>query len=532
MWLPAVLGEITSRSAISLFDSPRASSLRTSTSRGGQARRSFAAPRHAVAGGAEHRLDGFGVEATGLDIGPQLGGGLVGRARAAGRDAARASPGRRRRRRGSAPGGEIAGAGEPARVARSVEALAVLHRDRAERRERLGLVEHALGQVRVHAHALPLARRRAARACPRSRSRCRAARSRARARRGAACAARRPARPSCAPAAAARSATARACPSVYGDFRSTKFAIARSAASNCSPESTTASAGSASITASQVPTASRSAEKHRSASAQTSAASAGSNCLPAALAGERLARLDAADAVRDLDELARAARAARRAGSPRPRARPASRARPTARRPRRARRAPRRAARAARARVRAIAAWWAIMSSTSRCPESANSSPTRKRCSGGLPAPMTPHRRRGCRAGSCGSWSYLTDFSAMSSPNHLACSCASVWQPTLIEQRGVVDDRALAPRRARCARPAAARSGTAAARAPSAARSRGRCRARARRRAPPAGPARGRSRWPRGEANPAGGTRQELRVLGGLAPSSQLPGRGRGRPAR
>ena len=33
--------------------------------------------------------------------------------------------------------------------------------------------------------------------------------------------------------------------------------------------------------------------------------------------------------------------------------------------------------------------------------------------------------------GLVGSWSYLPDFSAMSSPNNLACSWASVWQPTL-----------------------------------------------------------------------------------------------------
>ncbi len=31
-----------------------------------------------------------------------------------------------------------------------------------------------------------------------------------------------------------------------------------------------------------------------------------------------------------------------------------------------------------------------------------------------------------------GSWSNLADLSAMSSPNHLACSWASEWQPTLI----------------------------------------------------------------------------------------------------
>ena len=44
----------------------------------GQSRRALAAPRDAMAGGAEHRLDGLGVEAAGLDVGPQLGGGLVG----------------------------------------------------------------------------------------------------------------------------------------------------------------------------------------------------------------------------------------------------------------------------------------------------------------------------------------------------------------------------------------------------------------------------------------------------------------------
>ena len=63
-WLPTVFGEITSRSAISLFESPRASSLSTSTSRCGQPGGALAAARDAVAGGAEHRLDGVGVEAA------------------------------------------------------------------------------------------------------------------------------------------------------------------------------------------------------------------------------------------------------------------------------------------------------------------------------------------------------------------------------------------------------------------------------------------------------------------------------------
>jgi hypothetical protein len=83
--------------------------------------------------------------------------------------------------------------------------------------------------------------------------------------------------------------------------------------------------------------------------------------------------------------------------------------------------------------VRAMAAWWASMSSTSRCPESANASPSRNRCSGGFPEPMSRIPEAAIRR-LLGSWSYLTDFIAMSSPNHLACSWASEWQPTLMSR--------------------------------------------------------------------------------------------------
>ena len=69
-------------------------------------------------------------------------------------------------------------------------------------------------------------------------------------------------------------------------------------------------------------------------------------------------------------------------------ARPASRARPTARRPRRARRAPPSGSPSCSPSERATAVWWTIMSSTSWRPESANSSPTRKRCNGGFPDPI------------------------------------------------------------------------------------------------------------------------------------------------
>ena len=44
----------------------------------GQSRGTLVAPRDAMAGRAENRLDGLGVAAAGLDVGPQLGGGLVG----------------------------------------------------------------------------------------------------------------------------------------------------------------------------------------------------------------------------------------------------------------------------------------------------------------------------------------------------------------------------------------------------------------------------------------------------------------------
>ena len=56
--------------------------------------------------------------------------------------------------------------------------------------------------------------------------------------------------------------------------------------------------------------------------------------------------------------------------------------------------------RAARPCVRAMAAWWAIMPSTSRCPESANARPSRKRCSGGCPEPRAacPSRPSACSA--------------------------------------------------------------------------------------------------------------------------------------
>ena len=58
------------------------------------------------------------------------------------------------------------GAGQPARIAGAVEPLAQLNGDRPERGERLGLVKHPLGQIRMHADALPLSSAQRAGAVP------------------------------------------------------------------------------------------------------------------------------------------------------------------------------------------------------------------------------------------------------------------------------------------------------------------------------------------------------------------------------
>ena len=214
----------------------------------------------------------------------------------------------------------------------------MLHGDRAERRQRLrtdGACARSGTGASAHAPTRPL---RAARACPRSSSRCRAGRGRGRGRRGAASQTASRARPSCAPGPAASSATAGAWPRVYGDLRSTKFAIARSAASK--------------LLAREHDGERRLGVDHRVPGAdgievredhlglrRHEPRELGIELLAGALARERLRGLDASDPVRDLGELARAARASPRAERPRPRGRPASRARPTARTPRRARRA-------------------------------------------------------------------------------------------------------------------------------------------------------------------------------------------------
>ena len=173
-------------------------------------------------------------------------------------------------------------------------------------------------------------------------------------------------------------------------------------------------------------------EDHLAVGARAASASAGSNCLPRALARQRPSPPRRRRRGGRPRRTRPAARSAPRAAPPRPSARPATRARPTART-----RAPSASSTSSGSpscspSARAIAAWCSIIPSTSRWPESANSSAdaeaVQRRVARSRAAACSPPPSAGCAS----SWSYLTDFSAMSSPNHFACSCASVWQPTLI----------------------------------------------------------------------------------------------------
>ena len=112
----------------------------------------------------------------------------------------------------------------------------MLHGDRAERRERGRLLQHALGEVRVQPHPLPLAGAERPRLVP---DRVRDAEPPEVVRRAPA---RRSVRTSSASQPELRARRRRRarrppaqCPSVYGDLRSTKSAIASARASNSSP---------------------------------------------------------------------------------------------------------------------------------------------------------------------------------------------------------------------------------------------------------------------------------------------------------
>ena len=224
--------------------------------------------------------------------------------------------------------------------------------------------------------------------------------------------------------------TARAWPSMYGDLRSTKSATATSAASNCCPRQLDAERGLGRDH--RVPGLRRrrgrpgSPRRSRTATPRAS----GSNCAPA-----RLRASAAAASTRRCGGPPRRTRpsapAATAIGTASPLSSPGHPCRPTARTTRRPPAAPRRAARAARP-------------ATGPAPSAGRSSrrvrdarpartpdPTRKRCSGGLPDPIMRRGRRRASEAAHARGRTCRTLSAMSSPNHLACSWASEWQPTL-----------------------------------------------------------------------------------------------------
>ena len=148
-------------------------------------------------------------------------------------------------------------------------------------------------------------------------------------------------------ARAASSATACAWPSMYGDFRSTKFAIASSAASK---RLALERDGERRLGVDHgVPRDDRvEAVEQRGRLGVDEVAEGRVELAAATFPDERPRALDAADAVRDLDELGELREPRRERDRLAAAARRASPSRPTARRPRRARRARRRTARAAR----------------------------------------------------------------------------------------------------------------------------------------------------------------------------------------
>ena len=161
--------------------------------------------------------------------------------------------------------------------------------------------------------------------------------------------------------------------------------------------------------------------------------SAGSNCLPARFARERLRRRRPRRRDARPRRTPRAARPAPRAESRSPceLARPPAPVPLLVRAAQRVQHLVRQVELLRRARVRAARAGRPCPS-TSRWPDSANSSPTRKRCERRIARADHPQRRRPPPRSPRSSPSYFVDFNAMSSPNHFACSCASVWQPTLM----------------------------------------------------------------------------------------------------
>ena len=324
---------------------------------------------------------------------------------------------------------EIAGAGEPARVAGAVEALAVLDGDPGHGRERLGLAQHAVGQIRLQADALPLAgAERSALVQDRVRDpeppeavHESGAAQEPHVRLG------QPERVR--PPAAASSETARAVAQEVGRLQVDEVGdrqergVEALAGEHDGERRLGVDHGIPHPDGVETREDDVGLGLHEVGQRRVE--------VPAApLARELLRGLDSADAVRDLDELgdlrdpggerdllalelarpAASVPALVRRADGRRRPRPAGRAaRPWFARWPRGGRSCRRPRGARRARTRARAG----IGAAAGCPEPRNR------------IPVAAIRRL------LGSWSYLIDFRAMSSPNHLACSWASEWQPTL-----------------------------------------------------------------------------------------------------
>ena len=406
----------------------------------------------------------------------------------------------------------------------------MLHRDRAERRQRLGLVRASARSDTDASARAPTRPRRAARACPRSSSRCRAGRDRARDPRDAASAPPRPAaraaRPP-RPRARRRRGHGRAC-TATSDRRSSRSPGARR---RTAPRRGRPRAPARPRSRHPTSRPNRGRRAACPASAHMSAASAGSNCFPPRLRASAFAASTpptrCATSMNSPSCASLAASGTRLALEP---GRPAA---PVPLLVGRAERLERRR-RAARAARRASARWprgAPIMSSTSLRPESANSSPTRKRCSGGLPEP----RRRIAAAIARGLVELVVVLARLqrdvvAEPLRLLVRVGVA--ADVDEQRGVVDDRPRLLVEADALREAQrdqALPQHVLHRLPEAEVDAERERGDELRQ--PNLRATG-SRSPRAEAIPASGRRrQELRVLGCLAPAGQSARRGRGRPA-
>ena len=317
----------------------------------------------------------------------------------------------------------------------------MLHGDRAERRERRRLVQHPLGQVGVQADPLPLAGAERPRLVP---DRVRdaqpaeavdepgAPQRRRRRRRG---------RPSRCPASAASSATAAAWPSVYGDFRSTKFATAAQRGVELVGRRHD---GQRRLGVDhRVPRADRRRAPTRiiSPSSQISRAAPGRTACPAAPRASARPRRRRPRGGRPR-RTRPAARAARRSARLRRRARRASRGRPTARRRSRPRPAPPSGRPSCSASDAASAAWWSIIPSRSRRPERRTRARRGSDAAAGCPAPTSrssPRRRPRLRD----SWSYLVGLQRDVVAEPLGLLVGVGVAADVDQQRRVVDDRPL-----------------------------------------------------------------------------------------